>query len=126
LFAGSDVGFSTIPNSRVNPRAVEVSVSPRFQRRLPDIVTVSGRVVAPPTLDNELACRGYFDIGSRVRTIAIQFLRAGIHSDCTFSLPVRFSERRRLLGGHVQVEVLFAGNRFMQRLAAPTRTIQIG
>jgi phosphodiesterase/alkaline phosphatase D-like protein len=124
--AGSDLTFSTMPKSRVNPRAVEVSVSPVFQRRLPDIVTVSGRLVAPPTLSNELACRGYVDIGFRVRTIAIQFLRAGIHSDCTFSLPVRFSIRRRLLGGRVRVEVLFAGNRFMHRLAAPTQTIQIG
>jgi Fibronectin type III domain len=126
VVAGSDLTFSTRPKSRVNPRAVEVSVSPVVQRTLPDIVTVSGRLVAPPTLDNELACRGYVDIGFRVRTIAIQFLRAGIHSDCTFRLPVRFSVRRRLLGGHVQVHVLFAGNRFMQRLAAPPRTIQIG
>jgi hypothetical protein len=53
-------------------------------------------------------------------------LRAAIHSDCTFSLQVRFSVRRRLLGGHVQVHVLFAGNRFMQRSAAPVKTIQIG
>jgi hypothetical protein len=87
---------------------------------------VSGKLVAPPTLSDALACRGYVDIGFRVRRIAIQFLRAGIRSDCTFSSPVRFSVRRRLLGGRVQVHALFAGNRFMQRLAAPVKTIQVG
>jgi Fibronectin type III domain len=124
--AGADQTFSTLPRSRLQPQAVRISASPTFQRRLPDTVTVSGRLVPPRGLTNELACRGYFDITFRVRQIAIQSLRAGIHKDCTFSLPVVFHNRRRLLGGHVLVHVLFAGNRFLHRLEAPPVAIHIG
>ncbi len=80
----------------------------------------------PPSLTSAQACQGYFDITFRVRNIAIQMLRAGIHKDCTFSLPVVFHNRRRLLGGHVLVHVLFADNQFLYRLEAPTKAIQIG
>jgi hypothetical protein len=126
LSTGADQTFSTLPETRVAPRAVEVTASPRFRFTLPDIVTVSGRVVPPRSLSSAQACNGFVDIVFRVRTIAIQTLRAGVQTDCTFRLRVRFSNRRRLLGGHVAVHVLFAGNRFMYRLAAPTREIQIG
>jgi hypothetical protein len=123
---GADQTFTTLPRERLQPLAVQVSASPVFQRRIPDRVTVSGRMVPPQSLTNALACRGYFDITFRVAQIAIQSLRAGIHPDCTFSLPVVFHNRRRLLGGHVRVEVLFAGNRFLQRLEAPDKAIQVG
>lgn len=124
--AGADQSFFTASSGRLNPSAVEVRVSPAFQRRLPDLVTVSGRLLPPGSLPRALACRGYVDIVFRVNTIAIQLLRAGIHPDCTFSLRARFSNRRRLLGGHVQVHVLFPGNDVLHRLAAPTKAIQIG
>jgi len=124
--AGADQTFSTLPTTRLQPLAVDVSVSPTFQTRLPDTVTVSGRLVPPPSLTSAQACQGYFDITFRVRNIAIQMLRAGIHKDCTFSLPVVFHNRRRLLGGHVLVHVLFADNQFLYRLEAPTKAIQIG
>jgi len=87
---------------------------------------VPGRLVPPSSLTNALACRGYFDITFRVGQIAIQMLRAGIHNDCPFSLPVVFHNRARLLGGHVLVHVLFAGNRFLHRLEAPVASIQVG
>jgi phosphodiesterase/alkaline phosphatase D-like protein len=124
--AGSDRTFSTAPTTRLNPLAVQAFASPVSQRRLPDTVTVSGRLLPPSSLDSALACHGFVDITFRVRTVAIQLLRAGLHGDCTFSLPVRFSVRRRLRGGHVQVHVLFPGNQFLNRLEAPVQTIQIG
>lgn len=123
---GSDQSFLTAPSGRLNPSAVQVRVSPAFQRRLPDIVTVSGRLVPPRSLPRAVACEGFVDITFRVRTRAIASVRAGIRKNCTFRLPVRFSNRRRLFGGHVQVHVLFPGNQVLNRLAAPTRTIQIG
>ena len=123
---GADHTFSTLPKTRLVPLAVQISASPAFHRALPDRVTVSGRMVHPATLSDALACRGYFDITFRVGQIAIQSLRAGIHKDCTFSLPVVFHSRRRLLGGHVTVHVLFAGNRFLHRLEAPLTAIQVG
>lgn len=126
ISAGADQTFSTLPTTRLRPLAVDVSVSPTFQRRLPDTVTVSGRLVPPPSLTSAQACQGYFDIAFRVGNIVIQMLRSGIHSDCTFSLPVVFHNRQRLLGGHVRVEVLFADNQFLQRLEAPAKAIQIG
>jgi hypothetical protein len=126
ISAGADQTFSTLPTTRLRPLAVNVSVSPTFQRRLPDTVTVSGRLVPPPSLTSAQACQGYFDIAFRVGNIVIQMLRAGIHNDCTFSLPVVFHNRQRLLGGHVRVEVLFADNQFLQRLEAPAKAIQIG
>jgi hypothetical protein len=126
IAAGPDRTFKTAPTLRLNPRAIEASASPSFQRTLPDVVTVSGRLVPPAGLSRSEACQGFVDITFRVRTIAIQMLRAGLRSDCTFSLPVRFSVRRRLRGGHVQVHVLFPGNQFLHRMAAPTQTIQIG
>ncbi len=124
--AGADQTFSTLPTTRLRPLAVDVSVSPTLQRRLPATVTVSGRLVPPPSLTSAQACQGYFDIAFRVGNIVIQMLRAGIHNDCTFRLPVVFHNRQRLLGGHVRVEVLFADNQFLQRLEAPTKAIQIG
>jgi hypothetical protein len=125
--AGSDLTFATPAGRRASPRALEVSASPRVQRRLPAVVTVSGRLVLPAGVSAARACRGGFvDITFRVRTIAIQMLRAGLHSNCSFRLPVRFSVRRRLLGGHVQVHVLFPGNGFLRRLEGPVRTVQIG
>ncbi|MHB8533353.1 MAG: fibronectin type III domain-containing protein [Solirubrobacteraceae bacterium] len=123
---GIDQTFTTLPKERLKPAAVQFSASPAFQRSIPDRVTVSGRMVPPPGLSNLLACRGYFDITFRVGQIAVQSLRAGIHSDCTFSLPVVFHNRARLMGGRVTVHVLFAGNRFLHRLEAPTTTIQVG
>jgi len=123
---GADKTFSTLPKTRLVPVAVQISASPVFKRALPDRVTVSGRMVHPATLSDALACRGYFDITFRVGQIAVQSLRAGIHKDCTFSLPVVFHSRKRLLGGRVTVHVLFAGNRFLHRLEAPTKTIQVG
>jgi hypothetical protein len=83
-------------------------------------------MVPPPGMSKFVACRGYFDITFRVGQVAVQSLRAGIHSDCTFSLPVVFHSRKRLNGGRVTVHVLFAGNRFLHRLEAPTQTIQVG
>jgi hypothetical protein len=124
--AGADRTFSTAPTTRLNPRAIQAFASPVFQRRLPDIVTVSGRLLPPRSLQADSACHGFVDITFRVRTVAIQLLRAGLRSDCTFSLPVRFSVRRRLRGGRVEVYVLFPGNQFLNRLAAPVQSIQIG
>ena len=126
MSAGADQSFLTVPSGRLNPSAIAVSVSPTFQRRLPDIVTVSGRLVPPPSLPRTVGCRGFVDITFKVRTVAIEQQRAGIHADCTYRLRVRFSDRRRLLGGHVGVSVLFPGNAVLHRLAAPTQTIQIG
>lgn len=123
---GTDQTFTTLPKTRLVPVAVQISASPTFQRRLPDRVTVTGKLLYPAVLSDALACRGYFDITFRVSQIAIQSLRAGIHKDCTFSLPVVFHSRKRLLGGHVTVHVLFAGNRFLHRLEAPPKAIQIG
>lgn len=123
---GSDQTFTTLAGTRLQPLAVEISASPTFRRQLPDRVTVSGRLVHPSSLTDALACRGFFVITFRVRQIAIQSLNAGIHKDCTFSLPVVFHNRSRLLGGHVLVHVLFAGNRFLHRFEAPVAAIQIG
>ena len=126
MSAGSDQSFLTAPGERLNPSALEVRVSPAIQRRLPDVVTVSGRLVPPRSLSGTAVCQGFVDVVFRVRTIAIQTLRAGIQKDCKFALRVRFSVRRRLLGGHVLVHVLFPGNPFLHRLEAPTHAIQIG
>jgi hypothetical protein len=126
LSAGSDKTFTTLPKERLHPAKVQASATPGFQRRLPDRVTVTGRMVPPSSLSNFLACRGYFDVTFRVGKIAVQSLRAGIHKDCTFKLAVVFHSRRRLMGGHVQVHVLFAGNRFLHRLEAPPIAIQVG
>jgi hypothetical protein len=123
---GADETFTTLPKERLQPSAVQINASPRFERSLPDRVTVSGRMVPPSSLSDLLACRGYFDITFRVGQIAVQSLRAGIHKDCTFSLPVVFHNRKRLMGGRVTVHVLFAGNRFLHRLEAPPVTIQVG
>jgi hypothetical protein len=123
---GPDRSFSTLPRERLHPAGVAISASPAYHRAMPDRVTVSGRMVPPPGMSDFIACRGYFDITFRVGQIAVQSLRAGIHKDCTFSLPVVFHNRRRLMGGRVTVHVLFAGNRFLHRLEAPTRTIQVG
>jgi hypothetical protein len=123
---GADQTFTTLPKERLHPAGVEFTSSPSFQRQLPDRVTVSGKMVPPSSMSDFLACRGYFDITFRVRQIAVQSLRAGIHKDCTFSLPVVFHERWRLMGGHVTVHVLFAGNRFLHRLEAPLASIQVG
>lgn len=123
---GADQTFTTLPKERLVPRAVQAVASPRFQRRLPDRVTVSGKMVPPASMNAVLACRGYFDVTFRVGQVAIQSLRAGIHKDCTFSLPVVFHNRKRLMGGRITVHVLFAGNRFLHRLEAPLTTIQVG
>lgn len=123
---GADATFVTLPRERLHPAKVEMSASPRFQSTMPDRVTVSGRMVPPAGLNNLAACRGYFDITFRVRQVAVQSLRAGIHNDCTFSLPVVFHNRHRLMGGQVTVHVLFAGNRYLWRMEAPTQTIQVG
>ncbi len=123
---GADTALVTLPRERLHPAKVEMSASPQFQHTMPDRVTVSGRMVPPAGLNSLAACRGYFDITFRVRQIAVQSLRSGIHNDCTFSLPVVFHDRRRLMGGHVTVHVLFAGNRYLWRMEAPTQTIQVG
>lgn len=123
---GADSTFFTLPRERLNPASVIASASPRFHRAMPDRVTVSGRMVPPKGLSNVVACRGYFDITFRVGQVAVQSLRAGIHKDCSFSLPVVFHNRKRLNGGRVTVHVLFAGNRFLHRLEAPVQTIQVG
>ena len=126
MSAGADQSFVTVPSGRLNPSAIAVSVSPTFQRRLPDIVTVSGRLVPPRSLPSSVACQGFVEIRFLVRTVAIEHQRAGIHADCTFRLRVRFSDRPRLRGGHVRVHVLFPGNEVLHRLAALTQTVQIG
>ncbi len=123
---GPDSTFITLPRERLHPASVTMSVSPAFQRAIPDRVTVSGKMVPPAGMSDFIGCRGYFDITYRVRLITVQSLRAGIQKDCTFSLPVVFHNRRRLMGGRVTVYVLFAGNRFLQRMEAPPRTIQVG
>ena len=123
---GADETFTTLPKERLQPSSVQITASPRVQRSLPDRVTVSGKMVPPSSLSDFLACRGYFDITFRVGQIAVQSLRAGIHKDCTFSLPVVFHNRKRLMGGRVTVHVLFAGNRFLHRLEAPPARIQVG
>ncbi|HTZ85338.1 MAG TPA: fibronectin type III domain-containing protein [Solirubrobacteraceae bacterium] len=123
---GADQTFTTLPKERLVPSTVQATASPSSQRRLPDRVTVSGKMVPPASMSAFLACRGYFDITFRVGQVAVQSLRAGIHKDCTFSLPVVFHNRRRLMGGRVTVHVLFAGNRFLHRLEAPLTTIQVG
>jgi len=124
--AGPDETFVTLPRERLHAELVEMSATPAYQREMPDRVTVSGRMVPPKGMSNFVGCRGYFDITFRVRQIAVQSLRAGIHSDCTFSLPVVFHNSKRLMGGQVTVHALFAGSRFLFRLEAPTRTIQVG
>jgi hypothetical protein len=123
--AGSDRTFVTAPSGRLNPNALHIHVTPAFQRRLPDTVTVSGTLVPPRSLPRTAACTGFVDVAFRVHRVAIQLLRAGIHPDCRFRLRVRFSSRGRLHGGHVQVRVLFPGNEVLHRLAA-RRTVQIG
>jgi hypothetical protein len=123
---GPDKTFATLPRERLVPALVEMSATPASQQRIPDRVTVSGRLVPPKGMSDFIGCRGYFDITFRVGNVAVQSLRAGIHKDCTFSLPVVFHSRTRLHGGRVTVHVLFAGNRFLHRLEAPVRTIQIG
>lgn len=124
--AGADKTFVTLPRERLHPQRVEMSATPANQQQTPDRVTVSGRMVPPRGMSNFIGCRGYFDITFRVRQIAVQSLRAGIQKDCTFSLPVVFHNRRRLMGGQLTVHALFAGSRFLFRLEAPTRTIQVG
>jgi hypothetical protein len=124
--AGSDATFFTLPRERLHAQRVEMSASPRYQRALPDRVTVSGRMIPPAGMSPLIACRGYFDITFRVGPVAVQSLRAGIHPDCSFSLPVVFHSRGRLAGGRVTVHVLYAGSRFLERLAAPVETIQVG
>lgn len=126
VVAGADETFATLPKERLQPTAVQSTATPSVQRQLPDRVTVSGKVIPPPSMSDFLACRGYFDITFRVGQVAVQSLRAGIHPDCSFSLPVVFHNRRRLMGGRVTVHVLFAGNRFLHRLEAPPITIQVG
>ena len=81
---GADTVLVTLPRERLHPAKVEMSASPQFQHTMPDRVTVSGRMVPPAGLNSLAACRGYFDITFRVRQIAVQSLRAGIHNDCTF------------------------------------------
>jgi hypothetical protein len=124
--AGADRTFTTARTLRLNPRAVEALASPSVQRTLPDVVTVSGKLVPPTGLNDPRACEGFVDVTFRARTIAIQMLRAGLQSDCRFTLSARFSNRRRLLGGRIAVHVLFPGNQLLHRLAAPVQMIQIG
>ncbi len=124
--AGPDKTFVTLPRERLHPQLVEMSATPANQQRMPDRVTVSGRMVPPKGMSDFIGCRGYFDITFRVHQTAVQSLRAGIKKDCTFSLPVVFHNRKRLMGGQVTVHALFAGNRFLFRLEAATRTIQVG
>jgi len=123
---GADRTFMTAPEGRLRPSALHLSVTPRFHFLLPDVVKVSGAVVPPLSLGAAKACKGFVDVVFRVHKVAIQTLRAGLHRDCSFQLKVRFSNRRRLHGGHVVVHVLFPGNRYMQRLAATPQEIQIG
>ncbi len=124
--AGSVRSFVTVPAGRLRPKAVTVHISPTAQRRLPAVVTVSGRLVPPPSLPRAAACRGFVDIAFRQHNVAIQLLRAGIHASCTFSLRARFLANRLPHRGRINVTVLFPGNEVMSRLAAPTRTIQVG
>jgi hypothetical protein len=124
--AGSDRSFVTGLSGRFKSSALAVSVSPSAQRKLPDTVTVSGRLVPPASLPRAVACRGFVDATFTVHTVDLEFLRTGIHADCTFRLRVRFANRHRLLGGHVNVQVVFPGNEVLHRLAAPTKTIQVG
>ncbi len=123
---GGDLTFLSLPRERLHAQRVVASATPRSQHAIPDRVTVSGRMVPPAGLSNLIACRGYFDITFRVGQVAVQSLRAGIHPDCSFSLPVVFHSRSRLKGGRVSVHVLYAGSRFLQRLEAPVQTIQVG
>lgn len=123
---GADQTLTTLALNRPHPSAVQFSASPVFQRRMPDRVTVSGKMVPPAGMSELIGCRGYFDITFRVDQIAVQSLRAGIQSNCTFSLPVVFHSAARLLGGHITVHVLYAGSQFLERLEAPTKTIQVG
>jgi Fibronectin type III domain len=126
MSAGADRTFVTAPSGRLNPRGLQVRVSPTVHHALPALVTVSGRLLTPSSLPRAVACQGFVDIAFRVHAIAIQLLRARIHADCTFRLRARFAVRSRLLGGHVSVHVLFPGNEVLHRLAAPVRAVQIG
>ena len=124
--AGADHTFSTSELGRINPLGLVVRAFPEVQRRLPAVVTVSGTLQYPASLTASRACKGYVTVTfRRAHEVAIQVLRAGLHSNCTFSLPVRFSDARRLQGGHIVVEVVFPGNHALRR-ATTRRAVQIG
>jgi hypothetical protein len=122
---GADRTFRTTAEGRSRPGLL-VSVEPAFQFTFPAVVRVSGSLVLPQGVSEKEACNGFVDITFRARTVAVQTLRAGVGRDCRFRLAVRFSERRRLKGGHLSVDVLFVGNRLLQRCAAPPSYVQLG
>jgi hypothetical protein len=127
LTAGIDASFDTTAVSRLSPRGLVVLASPPFQRRLPVLVTVSGQLLLPSGVSRRRGCEGYVTITfRRVHEVAIQVLRAGLHRDCTYLLPVRFSSARRLHGGRITVEVVFPGNQVLHRFTASKVHIQIG
>lgn len=123
--AGADQTLLTPLLHRLVPVALHVKATPRVRHKLPDVVTVTG-TLEPPDIEVNLACKGFVDVVFRAHSIAIQAVRAELRPDCTFTLPVRFSVRSRLLGGQLQVHVLFPGNQFLTRIEAPVRTIQVG
>jgi hypothetical protein len=124
--AGTEQTLATPLQHRVRPAALRIKVSPAVRRTLPDVVTVSGTLEPGPEVEPSVGCNGIVDIVFRAHTIAVATQRAGIEPNCSFRLTVRFSVRRRLLGGHLQVHALFVGNHFLTRLEAPLKTIQVG
>ena len=124
--SGADATVLTSEVGRLSPNSLVVNAMPAVQRNLPATVTVSGRLVPPAGVKLTRACQGFVTITfRRVHEVAIQVLRAGLHTDCTFSLPVRFSSARRLHGGHLVVEVVFPGNGVLHRRTTRT-AIQVG
>jgi hypothetical protein len=127
LAAGKDATLNTAALNRLSPRGLVVLASPPFQRRLPAVVTVSGRLLLPAGVSRAQGCQGFVTITfRRAHEVAIQVLRAGLHRDCTYVLPVRFSSARRLHGGRLVVEVVFPGNQVLHRFTASKVHIQIG
>ena len=124
--AGADRTFWTLPAGRVNLSAFKLRISPVSHRRLPATVSVSGRLVPPRSLPPAVACQGRVNVTFKARSRTISHRQAQIRRDCTFGFHVRFSVRRRLLGGHLAVRVVFPGNRYLKRRALQPRSIQIG
>lgn len=124
--AGADQLLATPLQHRLTPQSLRIKVTPAVRRKLPDVVTVTGSLEPGPEVEPSVACNGFVDIVFRAHTIAVATQRAGIEPNCTFRLTVRFSVRRRLLGGHLQVRALFPGNHALARIEAPVKTIQVG
>lgn len=116
------------PVSRLKPRSMRITVSPRSDTSGERLFTTTGRLTPPSALSADTACAsgGIVAVQIKAGSRTISTRRVVLRDDCTFVSRVTFSVTRRFgRATRLKFTARFAGNDRLERSTAPSKFARI-